>query len=198
MPRLVLASASASRRALLTAAGLHFGVCPADIDEAAVKRTAQSEGWTPQTAALRLAGLKAETIGRVQPDALIIGSDQILVCDERWFDKPGTKPGLRTQLEQLAGRQHCLVTAVVCSVGDEVVWEHVEQPLLTMRALSQAFLDAYVEQEGDAVAGCVGGYRLEGPGIQLFEAVIGDHSAILGLPLLPLLGFLRRHGVLAA
>lgn len=197
-PRLVLASASVSRRTLLTAAGLRFDVCPADIDEAAVKRTAQNEEWTPQTTAARLASLKAEAIGRTQPDALVIGSDQLLVCDDRWFDKPGTKPGLRVQLEQLVGRRHRLVTAVACFMGDDVVWEHVEQPQLTMRAFSKAFLDEYVEREGDAVAGCVGGYRLEGLGIHLFEDVHGAHSAILGLPLLPLLGFLRRQGILAA
>ncbi len=197
-PRLVLASASLSRRAVLTAAGLTFDVCPADIDEAAVKRSAQSEEWTPQTTAARLASLKAEAIGRTQPDALVIGSDQLLVCDDRWFDKPGTKEGLRAQLEQLAGRRHRLVTAVSCFVGGDVVWEHVEQPQLTMRAFSTAFLDEYVEQEGDAVAGCVGGYRLEGRGIHLFEDVRGENSAILGLPLLPLLGFLRRQGILAA
>jgi septum formation protein len=196
-PRLVLASASQSRRALLTAAGLRFDVCPAEIDETAVKQDAQVHGLTPDAAALRLALRKAVSVGRDRPDAVVVGCDQILVCEEQWFDKPGSKAGLRAQLQRLAGRQHCLMTAVVCCVGDQPVWEHLAQPRLTMRAFTPAFLDAYVDADGDAVLGCVGGYRLEGPGIHLFDEIEGDHSAILGLPLLPLLAFLRRSDVLA-
>jgi septum formation protein len=196
-PRLVLASASQSRRALLAAAGVRFEVCPAEIDEAAVKRDAQAHGLTPDAAALRLASLKATAVGRDFPGAVVIGCDQILVCEEQWFDKPGGKAGLRTQLQRLAGREHCLMTAVSCCVGDQLVWEHVARPRLTMRAVTPAFLDWYIETEAAAVSGCVGGYRLEGPGVHLFEQIEGDYSAILGLPLLPLLAFLRRWGVLA-
>ncbi len=196
-PSVVLASASASRRALLSAAGLRFEVCPADVDETAMKRDAQLHGLGPDEAAHRLARAKAEAIGRLRPEALVIGCDQILLCDEQWFDKPGTKTGLREQLQRLAGREHRLMTATVCCLRGEPVWEHIERPRLVMRAFTPAFLDAYVELEGEAVLGCVGGYRLEGRGIQLFEQVDGDHSAILGLPVLPLLGFLRQCGVLA-
>lgn len=195
-PRLVLASASASRRALLTAAGLAFTVCPADLDESSVKDAARAAGWTTEQTALRLAFLKAEAVARLQPDAVVIGSDQILVCEDRWFDKPGTPDGVRAQLQQLAGRPHRLVTAVVCFAAGEAVWQHVVQPRLVMRAFSAAFLDAYVAQEAANVGGSVGGYRLEGPGVHLFEQIEGEHSAILGLPLLPLLGFLRERGVL--
>lgn len=198
VPLLVLASGSASRRALLTAAGLRFEVCPADVDEAAVKHDAQLHGQTPEAAATRLARLKALTVAQDYPDALVIGSDQLLVCDGQWFDKPGDLAGLRSQLQRLEGRDHQLITAVVCCHGRVVLWEHVEQANLTMRAFTPAFLDAYVQAEGGAVLGCVGGYRLEGPGIHLFEAVQGDHSSILGLPVLPLLRFLRRADILAA
>lgn len=198
VPLLVLASGSASRRALLTAAGLRFEVCPADIDETAIKQDAQLHGQTPEAAAMRLARLKALTVAQDYPDALVIGSDQLLVCDDQWFAKPGDLGGLRNQLQRLAGRQHQLVTAVVCCLGRAVVWEYLEQPTLTMRSFTPAFLDAYVEAEGEAVLGCVGGYRLEGRGIHLFEEVEGDHSTILGLPVLPLLRFLRHAGILAA
>ncbi len=197
-PRLVLASASSSRRTLLHAAGLQFEVRPADIDETAVKARALADGWTAEAAALRLAQLKAEAVSGERPDALVIGSDQILVCEGQWFDKPGAKARVRAQLEQLAGRRHSLVTAVTVFQEGRPMWDHIAQPQLSMRPLSQTFLDAYVEQEAEAVAGCVGSYRLEGPGIHLFEHVDGEHSAVLGLPLLPLLAFLRRQGVLAA
>ena len=200
-PPLVLASASAARRAVLEAAGLRLAALAAAVDEAAIKESARSEGLPPQEAALVLADAKARRIMPKAPEALVIGADQILVCPQedgslRWFDKPADLSAARAQLLALRGRAHRLVTAVVCWRHGERIWQHVAQPQLVMRDFSEAFLDAYLAMEGERVLSSVGAYRLEGPGVQLFREVQGEHSAILGLPLLPLLGFLRDHGVL--
>lgn len=197
-PRLVLASASASRRAVLTAAGLRFDVSPADIDETAIKRAARSDKVDAASAALRLADAKAALVAASKPDALVIGADQIAVCDEAWFDKPADLSAARMQLQTLRGRAHILATAVVCWRGGERLWQHIAEPRLIMRPFSDPFLDAYLAREGDHVLGSVGAYRLEGPGAHLFTRVDGEHTAILGLPLLPLLEFLRQSGVLLA
>ncbi|WP_270935210.1 Maf family protein [Falsiroseomonas oryzae] len=201
-PRLVLASASATRRTLLTRAGLAFEAMPAAVDEAALKESAQAEGIPPEDAAILLAEAKAERIARRMPEALVIGSDQLLVCrmedaKDRWFDKPADMAEARANLLALRGRTHRLVTATVAWRGGERVWQDVSIPRLTMRGFTEAFLDAYLAAEGEAILASVGAYRLEGLGIHLFSRVEGEHAAILGLPLTPLLGFLRGHGVLA-
>ena len=193
-PTLILASQSTARAALLHAAGLRFEARPARIDEAAIKDACRAEGLDPADAALTLADLKAQRIR--DPDTLVIGADQLLVCDGAWFDKPADAAAARAHLQALRGRAHTLVTAVVCRRGGQAVWQHVATPRLHMRAVSDAFLDAYLAAEGDALLSCVGAYRLEGRGIHLFDRIEGEHSAILGLPLLPLLGFLRQHRVL--
>ena len=193
-PRLVLASASASRRALLAGAGLAFTVRPADVDEGAVKQAAQDAGLTAADAALRLAELKAEAVAQAEPGALVIGADQILVCGAAWFDKPATVEAAAEQLRTLRGQRHELVTAVVCWQGGARIWRHVEAACLAMRQFSDAFLADYLAAEGETVTTTVGAYRVEGMGIHLFETIQGDHSSILGLPLLPLLDFLRQHG----
>lgn len=195
-PRLVLASASASRKALLEQAGLRFEARAAHVDEAEVKRSARAGGASAVDTALLLAELKAMRIARRDPEALVIGCDQLLVCEDRWFDKPADRAEARDHLTFLRGRTHTLVTAVLCQRGEQRVWHHVAQPRLTMRGFSDVFLDAYLSAEGDALTTTVGAYRLEGVGVHLFDAVQGEHAAVLGLPLLPLLGFLRQHGVL--
>ena len=197
-PNLVLASASASRKALLQHAGLRFTARAAHIDEAEVKRSGQAEGASPDDVALLLAELKARRIARGTPDALVIGCDQLLVCEGRWFDKPADMAEARRHLLALRGRTHTLVTAVLCQRGEQRLWHHVARPTLTMRRFSDDFLDAYLEAEGEVLTTTVGAYRLEGPGSHLFDAIDGEHSAILGLPLLPLFGFLRQNGVLVA
>ncbi len=196
VPPLILASASAARRAVLAGAGLRFAVRPAAIDEAAVKRAARSEGLDATAAALRLADAKAAWVARQQPQALVIGADQILACDGTWYDKPEDLAAARRQLLALRNRTHELATAVVCRTGDRLLWQHAALPRLAMRAFSEPFLDAYLAAEGELVLGSVGAYRLEGSGVQLFARVEGDHATILGLPLLPLLEFLRGAGVL--
>jgi septum formation protein len=196
-PRLILASASVSRQAVLNGAGLRFDVRPAAVDEAAVKRAARATALSAEQAALRLADLKAAAIAWKEPQALVIGADQILVCGGVWYDKPADLAAAREQLWALRGRRHVLATAVVCHRGDRRVWSHVASPRLDMRSFTEAFLDDYLAADADAVTNTVGAYRLEGPGAHLFGAIEGDHTAILGLPLLPLLGFLRETGVLA-
>jgi septum formation protein len=195
-PPLILASASTARRALLTAAGLRFTVRPADLDESALKRAARAEGLDAADAALRLANAKAARVAKEETHALVIGADQILECDGTWYDKPPNLAAARRQLLALRGRTHTLATAIVCRRGPGLVWQHAALPRLTMRLFSQPFLNAYLATEREHVLGSVGAYRLEGPGVQLFSAVEGDHAAILGLPLLPLLAFLRKAGVL--
>lgn len=197
-PRLVLASASAARRAVLTAAGLEFSTIAAAIDEAEVKRSALAEGMSAEDTAILLAELKAARIARRDPEAVVIGCDQLLVCEGNWFDKPADVAGARAQLMALRGKTHVLVTAVLCLHRGQRIWHHVAKPRLRMRAFSDAFLDAYLTAEAEHVGSTVGSYRLEGPGVQLFDVVEGEHAAILGLPLLPLLGFLRQHRVLPA
>ena len=121
----------------------------------------------------------------------------MLVCDGAWFDKPETPAQARAQLVALRGRRHELVSAVAVVRDGERLWHHVERPALTMRSFSDGFLDDYIAQEGEALLGSVGAYRLEEAGIQLFARIEGDYFAILGLPLLPLLEFLRGHGMVA-
>lgn len=195
---LILASASAARRALLEAAGLDFEARPAAIDEAAIKAECRAEGASAADCALTLADLKARRIARVRPDAIVIGCDQLLVCGEAWFDKPANVAQAREHLKTLRGQPHTLVTAVLCRRADQRLWHHVAHPRLTMRQFSDSFLETYLAEEGAGVCASVGAYRLEGRGIHLFERIEGDHSAILGLPLLPLMGFLRQHGILPA
>ncbi|SDC90983.1 Maf family protein [Belnapia rosea] len=195
-PPVILATASPARRAVLAAAGLRFEAEAAAVDEAAIKEGAQAEGIPAGEAAMLLAEAKAARIARRHPGALVIGADQMLVSEGRWFDKPPDMATARAQLLALRGRPHELMTAMVCWRGGQRIWQHLARPRLVMREFSEAFLDAYLAAEGEAVLGSVGAYRLEGPGIQLFASVEGEHSAILGLPLLPLLGFLRQHGLL--
>lgn len=191
--KLVLASASAVRLALLTGAGLSVVAAPAAIDEAAIKAAARADDADVAETALLLAEMKARRAARVAPDALVIGADQILVQNQEWFDKPADLAAAGAQLRRLAGVWHELVSAVVCWRGEAVLWRHVARPRLRLRPLSEAMIAAYLAAEGDRALSAVGAYRLEGPGIQLFDAIEGDYFSILGLPLLPLLGFLRQH-----
>ena len=193
--RIVLASQSTARAALLAGAGVTFEARPARVDEAAIKAAGQAEGAGPDEVALALAGLKARRIR--EPGVTVIGADQLLVCEDRWFDKPADAAEARAHLEHLRGRTHVLHTAVVCHRDGAEIWRHVARPRLAMRRFSDAFLDAYLAEEGDTLLSCVGAYRLEGLGVQLFDRVDGEHSAILGLPLLPLLAFFRQCGTLA-
>lgn len=193
---LILASGSAARAALLAAAGLAFEARPAPVDEAALKAACRAEGLSAQDAAVVLADVKAARIGRRAPEAVVIGADQILVCEGRWFDRPADAAEARAHLEALRGREHALATAVVGWRDGRRAWYHVATPRLRMRAFSDAVLEDHLAREADHLTATVGAYRLEGPGIRLFAAVEGEHAAVLGLPMLPLLAWLRDTGVL--
>ena len=195
-PRLILASASLTRRRMLEAAGLSFTAIASDVDEESVKRAARAEGARAAETAFLLAEMKAQKVAARNPRALVVGADQILVCENIWFDKPGNLQGARTQLKALRGRVHDLETAVVCYRGGARQWFHVSRPRLTMRGFSDAFLETYLAAERDEILGNVGAYRLEGRGAQLFEQIEGDFFSVLGLPLLPLLSYLRHARVL--
>lgn len=194
--RLILASQSLSRRSLLEGAGLDFEAMPASVDEAGIKESAKAEGLPAAEAAVLLADAKASRIARRHPDAVVIGADQLLVCEGEWFDKPVDVEAARAHLHRLRNRAHELVTATVVWRNGERAWHHLATPRLAMRDFSEAFLDEYLAKEGAYVTSSVGAYRLEGMGIQLMREIRGDHSAILGLPLLPLLAYLRDSGVI--
>lgn len=196
-PPLVLASGSASRRVLLQAAGLRFTAIPAAVDEGELKLAAQGEGLSATEAALLLADAKARQVARRMPEALVIGSDQLLVLGDRWFDKPRDMAEAAEHLRAFSGRQHRLVNGTVAWRFGQRVWQNAETATLTVRPLSEAFIDAYLAAEGEALLATVGAYRVEGPGIHLFSGIAGQQSTILGLSMLPLLAFLRQHGVLS-
>jgi len=197
-PEIILASASHSRRKLLAAAGVDFRTMAAGVDEAEIKRRHDPLKGDFGELAARLASQKALAVAELHADALVIGADQVLVFDGEAFDKPDSIEMARRQLVRLRGETHSLETAVACAKGKDVLWSFVDAPRLTMRAFSAAELEAYLAGEGEAVTETVGGYRIEGPAIQLFESIGGDYFAILGLPLLPLLAFLRARGAVAA
>ena len=193
---LVLASASTARAELLAAAGIDFRIEPAELDEGFLKQACRAQGRGAAECALALAEAKARQVAGRCGRAVVIGADQLLVCGEVWFDKPADLRQARAQLQALRGRTHELVAAV-CAVQDgSRIWHAVRRPRLTMRQFTNAFLDDYILAEEADILGSVGAYRLEGRGIQLFEHIEGDYFAILGLPLLELLGFLRTKGMI--
>jgi septum formation protein len=202
MTELVLASASPTRQAMLAAAGVTFAADPAAIDEEETRASLRAERAPPRAVAETLAELKALRVTRRHPGALVLGCDQILAtgaeAGSTMFDKPADRAAAKAQLWQLAGRSHILVSAAVIVRDGQRLWHHAAMAELAMRPLSDDFIDRYLDAAGDEVLGSVGGYRLEGLGAQLFTSVRGDHFTVLGLPLLPLLGFLREHGAVPA
>jgi septum formation protein len=193
---LILASSSPTRHRLLADAGLEFQVEPAHLDERAIKCRFSAAGGSPADCALALAQAKARQVAANHYQVLVIGADQILVCGGEWFDKPPGLADARVQLLALRGRTHELLTAACVVQQQGMMWHTVTSARLTMRSFSDAFLDAYLGAEGSAILGSVGCYQLEGRGIQLFARIEGDYFAILGLPLLELLRFLRDRNAL--
>lgn len=194
--RLILASRSAARRALLAQAGVVFAAEDAGVDEDAVK--AVSSHLTPAELAVELASAKALAVSRRDPEAWILGADQTLEFDGGLISKAASTEEARARLLALRGASHGLHSGLALARDGAVVWSGVETAVMHMRDFSDAFLDAYLAAEGEVLLTVVGAYRLEGLGAQLFEAVEGDYFTVLGLPLWPLLRELRRAGVIAS
>ena len=194
--KVILASASPSRRRLLTSAGVSHIAEPADIDEDMVKESLQAEGVEPLEVVEALAELKAQRISARHPGMLVIGADQMLICDETRFDKPTDLVQAAQHLAVLSGRTHELPTVAAVVLDGRRIWHHRSAPRLTMRSLSRSFIADYLDRVGENALSSVGAYQLEGLGAQLFAGIDGDFFTILGLPLLPLMDFLRARGAL--
>lgn len=189
---LILASSSQTRKALLSQAGLAFSAYPAEIDERALETAALNAGADARDVALLLARRKAEAVSAAHPDAYVIGADQTLSLGAELLHKPASRADATVQLDRLRGKTHRLHAAVTLVRNGDLVWSDMQTAELSMRNFTPAERDQVLELEGDAALGSVGGYRLEGPSIRLFETVTGDYFTILGLPLLPLLAALRE------
>ena len=195
-PPLVLASTSAARQSLLAHAGLTFEALAAPVDERDIEAPLIAAGASPETIAQHLAEAKALSVLSLRPGAVVIGGDQVLDLDGERFVKPGDRAGARRQIERLAGRTHRLVSAVAIARDGAIRWTHASEARLAMRPLTPAAIEHYLDSAGEGIYGSVGAYHLEGAGVRLFETVSGDYFTILGLPLLPLLGWLRGEGLI--
>ncbi len=192
---LVLASASASRKAMLKAAGVNFEAIPAMIDERALEHSLG--GVAPAEVAQALAIAKALAMSQSKPGRLVLGSDSLVELGGTRFDKPRDKAEAAAHLRAFSGRTMQLHSAAALVRDGSVLWSHSEPAELAVRALSARFIDRYLTAEWPAVAGCVGVFRIEGLGVQLFEEISGSHFTVLGMPLLAVLRALRAHGGLA-
>ncbi|WP_448659369.1 Maf family protein [Sphingomonas sp. CJ99] len=194
---LVLASTSASRRAMLTDAGVPHEALASGVDEEPVKAALLADSAPPRDIADALAQLKAVKVSSMVPPALVLGADSIVVtADGAVLDKPESRDQAAEHLRMLSGTTHDLWSAAVIAEGGRPVWRHVDRARLTVRPLSEAFIQFYLDGEWPAISGCVGCYRMEGPGVQLFSRVQGSHFTILGMPMLNILDYLRVRGVL--
>jgi septum formation protein len=187
---LILASGSSIRRQMLEQAGIGHRIVKPDVDEAALKARGAD--------ALALAEAKASSVSAMHPDTWVIGSDSTVTVDGRAFDKPADRAQAAKHLRFFSGRIMTLTSAVALARGGRVEWSVADEARLQVRPLSEAFIDSYLDQEWPEVSYCVGVFRLEGPGVQLFEGIDGSYFTILGMPLLPLLGALRERGLVAA
>jgi septum formation protein len=195
--KLILASQSASRRAMLDAAGVPHDAMTPGVDEEAIKAGFRAQGMNARSLADALAEMKAMKVSTRFPADLVLGCDSTVARDDgTMIDKPGSREELREQLMSLRGATHRLTSAAVICQGGSPVWRVVDTAKLVMRDFSDEFLQRYLEAEWPALSGCVGGYRLEGHGAQLFARIDGSHFTILGLPLLPVLDYLRVRGVM--
>jgi septum formation protein len=191
---LILASQSRARQALLTQAGIDFKTVPAELDERALQQTSGLSA--PGEIAAHLARAKALAVSSRQPGGYVVGADQTLALGTRLFSKPAGRAQAAEQLRALAGRSHELHSAVAVARDREILFEEVATARMTMRRLGEAEIETYLDQAGEVVSTSVGAYQLEGLGVHLFERIEGDHFTILGLPLLPLLAFLRSERLL--
>lgn len=195
---LVLASKSAPRRALLEAAGIPLAIDPADIDERAAESASPEEAVTPEGAALLLARVKAFETAKRNAGRIVLGADQTLALGAERFSKPKSADAARAQLRKFAGKTHALHSGIAVVRDQEVLFETVSSAHLTMHDFSDAFLDAYLDDAGDRVMQSVGAYQLESAGVNLFAKIEGDHFTILGMPLMPLLAYFRKSGMIVS
>ena len=198
MAQIILASASSIRRKLLADAGIIAEAVPARVDEEMIRLALQAEGAKPRDVADTLAEMKARRVSDRNPDAVVIGCDQILEFEGEVWGKPETPYAARAQLSRLRGTSHRLISAVVLYHRAEPVWRHLEEVRLTMRSFSDAYRDDYIARNWDDIRHSVGAYQLEREGIRLLSRVDGDYFSVLGLPLLPLLNYLSQRGFIAA
>ncbi|RCK40834.1 Maf family protein [Thalassospira xiamenensis] len=198
MTRLILASSSKARHSMLRNSGVDCEAIASMIDEDGYKQSMKAEGASAAEAAETLAEMKALRMYRQQPDGIVIAADQMLECNGIWFDKPRDRDNTRAQLLALRGKTHQLVSAAVIYKEGSRIWGTIDTAHLTMRNFTDEWLEDYLDAAGNDIYDCVGGYQLEGIGAQLFSEVRGDYFTVLGLPLLPLIGFLRDHGILKA
>ncbi|TPG41247.1 septum formation protein Maf [Sphingomonas koreensis] len=199
MTVLVLASQSASRRAMLDAAGVPYQAVPARVDEAAAKASLRGEGVSPRDLADALAEMKAVKVSASAPGVLVLGSDSLVVLEDGTvLDKPVDRADAAAHLRRMSGRRHDLISAAVIAENGRPVWRVVDRAKMIMRPLSEAFIESYLDREWPAIAGCVGCYRIEGLGAQLFSRIEGSQFTVLGMPLLQVLDYLRVRGVLAS
>lgn len=195
--KLLLASTSATRLTLLVSAGLPVETQASDVDEREVEAAARGEGLDPPGLASRLAAEKALSVSRRHPDRIVLGADQVLACGSAVFHKVADREAARRQLQALSGKSHALHSAGALAIGGRAVESFAATATLAMRPLTEESIELYLDLAGPAVLRSVGVYHYEGLGVHLFESVEGDHSTILGLPLLPLLSALRRLGCLS-
>ena len=195
--RLILASGSEIRAQLLRHSGLTIEAMPARIDEDAIRASLTAEGASPRDLADALAEMKARKISDKAPDALVLGCDQILECRSKVFAKPTNPNDARTQLRALRGQTHRLLSAAVICEAGKPLWRHVGEVRLTMRDISDAYLDHYVTRNWDSIRDTVGCYKLEAEGVRLFSRIEGDYFNVLGLPLIELLTWLGIRGDIA-
>lgn len=199
MTTLVLASQSASRRAMLDAAGVPHEAVAAQVDEATAKESLIAANTSPRDLADALAELKALKVSRLVPQALVLGGDSVVALDDgTLLDKPVSREDAAEHLRAMSGRHHDLYSAAVIAEQGRAVWRHVDRARMHVRTLSEDFIQSYLDAEWPAIGGCVGCYRMEGPGVQLFARVEGSHFTILGMPMLPLLDYLRTRKVLTS
>ncbi|MBW8880943.1 MAG: Maf family protein [Asticcacaulis sp.] len=198
MTKLILASGSQSRAALLTGAGIDFDKIPADLDEDAIKDDCLGRGMSPKAVALKLAEAKAAHVAASNTDRLVLGGDQVLQLDDDLISKSRDLDEARALLRRMSGKTHYLHGGLALVENGHIVWSHVETAEMHVRKLSDAFIDGYLAQAGEKILSSVGCYQLESEGVHLFEAIRGDYFTVLGLSLLPLLAQLRQMKVIAA